>query len=251
MAGAGFFARRSEKGITGNIYSGLHEFPDMGFLLHVLRREDLFVDVGANVGSYTILACGAVGARGVAIEPVPSTFQRLCENVGLNHAEGRVQCLNIGVGRQSETMKFTSRLDAINHAVAENEPAGDTVDVQVRRLDSVLDGMNPVLIKIDVEGFETPVLEGAAAVLKRESLHAIIMELNGSGSRYGYNEDRILELMRQSGFASCAYDPLHRSLTDLNGKNANSGNTIFVRDKDFVLERINSAPPVTVLGKTF
>ncbi len=45
-------ARNGETGITGNIYCGLHEFPDMAFLLHVLREEDLFVDIGANVGSY-------------------------------------------------------------------------------------------------------------------------------------------------------------------------------------------------------
>lgn len=50
-------------GATGNIYVGLHEFEDMAFLLHVLRRTDLFVDVGANIGSYTILAGGAAGAK--------------------------------------------------------------------------------------------------------------------------------------------------------------------------------------------
>ncbi|WP_017364163.1 hypothetical protein, partial [Methylococcus capsulatus] len=46
-------------GATGNLYVGLHEFEDMAFLLHYLRPEDLFVDVGANVGSYTVLAGGA------------------------------------------------------------------------------------------------------------------------------------------------------------------------------------------------
>ena len=45
-------------GATGNIYTGLHEFYDMGFLLHFLRKDDLFFDVGANVGSYTVLASG-------------------------------------------------------------------------------------------------------------------------------------------------------------------------------------------------
>jgi hypothetical protein len=37
-----------EEGVTGNIYCDLHKFPDMAFLLHVLREEDLFVDIGAN-----------------------------------------------------------------------------------------------------------------------------------------------------------------------------------------------------------
>jgi hypothetical protein len=50
--GARFSVKRGKAGLTGNIYTDLHEFPDMAFLLHVLRADDLFVDVGANVGSY-------------------------------------------------------------------------------------------------------------------------------------------------------------------------------------------------------
>jgi hypothetical protein len=45
--------RRGMAGATGNIYTGLHESADMMFLLHFLRRGDLFLDIGANVGSYT------------------------------------------------------------------------------------------------------------------------------------------------------------------------------------------------------
>src|SRR5436305_696190 len=47
--------KKGMSGATGNLYCGLHEFNDMGFLLHFLRREDLFVDIGANIGSYTVL----------------------------------------------------------------------------------------------------------------------------------------------------------------------------------------------------
>ncbi|MEB3171773.1 MAG: hypothetical protein VKK43_10405, partial [Synechococcaceae cyanobacterium] len=83
--GSKFLVKTGDKGLTGNIYTGLHEFPDMGFLLHFLRVDDLFVDIGANVGSYTILACCAVGARGVAFEPVPSTYKKLVENMRINH----------------------------------------------------------------------------------------------------------------------------------------------------------------------
>ena len=61
--GSKFLVKPGETGLTGNIYTGLHEFADMAFLLHVLREDDLFIDVGANVGSYSILACAAIGAR--------------------------------------------------------------------------------------------------------------------------------------------------------------------------------------------
>jgi hypothetical protein len=50
------FAQAGMTGITQNIYVGRAEFREMAFLLHVLRPDDLFVDVGANIGAYTILA---------------------------------------------------------------------------------------------------------------------------------------------------------------------------------------------------
>lgn len=58
-------------GATCNIYVGLHEFEDMAFVLHLLRSGDLFVDIGANIGSYTVLAGGAVGAKCISVEPIP------------------------------------------------------------------------------------------------------------------------------------------------------------------------------------
>jgi predicted RNA methylase len=70
-------------GATQKIYCSLQEFEDMALLLHVLRPGDLFVDVGANVGSYTILAAGVCGANVISIEPVPSTFTHLADNIHL------------------------------------------------------------------------------------------------------------------------------------------------------------------------
>ena len=78
-------------GVTGNIYAGLHEFADMAFVLHFLRAGDLFADVGANVGSYTILASGVVGCRTVAFEPDPVTAAALERNINLNKIAERVE----------------------------------------------------------------------------------------------------------------------------------------------------------------
>jgi FkbM family methyltransferase len=250
VGGARFYVRTGETGLTGNIYTGLHEFPDMGFLLHLLRPGDQFADVGANAGSYTILAGGAVGADGVAIEPIPSTFRRLQENIRLNHLEDRVRALNIGVGNTPGTLKFTSGLDTVNHALADGEVAENGVDVEVSCLDLVLAGVEPLLMKIDVEGFETPVLEGAAKVLARPSLKAVIMELNGSGQRYGYDEAGLLKMMAAHGFETFSYDPFARALIELGGKNLESGNTLFIRDKAFVQQRLQSAPRYAVHGRT-
>lgn len=249
--GSKFLVRPGETGLTGNIYAGLHEFAEMGYLLHVLRSDDLFVDVGSNVGSYTILACAAVGARGVAIEPVPNTYLKLVENMRINHLEDRVICLNVGVGKESGWVSFTGDLDTANHVVTPSEYMGNVIQVEVRTLDDALKNQSAAVLKMDVEGYETPALEGAEETLRNPALHSIIMELNGAGDRYGYDESRILEMMFDCGFRTYAYDPLARRLTNLIGRNLASDNTLFVRNQEFVMDRLASSHQVNILGKAF
>lgn len=249
--GARFLVRAGETGLTGNIYTGLHEFEDMGFLLHYLRADDVFVDVGANVGSYTVLAGAAVGARCFAFEPVPETFARLVDNARLNHLDDRARCVNVGVGAEDGELWFSGDLDTVNHVLAAGETSAQAVKVKVASLDSLLGGESPALIKIDVEGFETPVLDGAQAVLKRPSLHAVIMELNGSGTRYGFDEQKIVVRMAEYGFGTYSYNPFGRALFNLHGKNLDSGNTLFIRDEASVLARLRAAPRVKILGASF
>lgn len=246
-----FLVETGETGLTGNIYTGLHEFADMGFLLHYLRPEDLFVDVGANVGSYTILACAAIGAKGIAFEPVPSTYEKLVQNLHINYLGDRVESVNSGVGAGQGTIAFTSDSDTTNHVVASGERYENTVTVNVTALDAALTGQFPSLIKIDVEGYETPVLEGARQTLRNTSLNAVILELNGSGSRYGFDERKILELMLNCGFRTYSYNPISRTLIDLDGKNITSGNTLFIRDRFFVEGRLKNAPKVEISGRFF
>src|ERR1035437_5920947 len=78
------WARKGMEAATANIYTGLHEFNEMGFLLHFLQPGDTFVDVGANIGAYSILASGVIGSRTISIEPVPTTFNTLQKNIVLN-----------------------------------------------------------------------------------------------------------------------------------------------------------------------
>ena len=104
------FAKKSRKGATGNIYLGLHEFEDMGFLLHFLRPGDMFFDIGSNIGSYTILAAKEAGANVIAFEPIPSTFQVLEKNIELNAISALVHPLNVGVGAKAETLIFSKTM---------------------------------------------------------------------------------------------------------------------------------------------
>lgn len=242
---------RQGEAISANVYTGIEEFADMGYLLHVLRKDDLFVDVGANAGAYTVLACAAVGARGHAFEPVPATYQRLLQNLHLNHLEGWVVGHNIGLGSAPGRAAFTTAQGSTNHVLAVGEPSALAIEVEMSTLDHALAEEAPSVLKIDVEGYETPVLQGAGETLKKKSLHSVILELDGSGSRYGYREDSALALMQDHGFRPYTYEPLTRTLIPLHGKHSRSRNTLFIRGVGEVAERLRAAPPVTIQGRRF
>jgi FkbM family methyltransferase len=251
VGGCRFLVKRGETGLTGNIYNGLHEFADMAFVLHFVRPGDWFFDVGANVGSYTLLACSVRGARGVAVEPIPDTFRRLVDNLRLNRLDERVEAINCGLGAEEGLLRFSAGEDTMNHALAPGESAAGAVEMPVSKLDTLTLGRVPALIKIDVEGFETQVLRGAHATLAMPGLKAVIMELNGSGRRYGFDESLLLRQMGEAGFRSYTYVPATRRLVDLGGKNLEAGNTLFVRDADFVAARLRDAETFAVLGRRF
>jgi len=236
-------------GATGNIYTGLHEFEDMSFLLHFLRKDDIFVDIGANVGSYTILAGSVVGSKCFSIEPIPTTFTALIDNVNLNGIYDKVSCLNIGIGAGNGQLKLTSILDSINHVKSTTDKETDLIiDVPVKKLDDVLGDEEPTLIKIDVEGVETEVIASAVKTLSRYSLIAVIMELTGSGKRYGYDETALHQKMLDYGFCPYLYLPFERKLQLLNTKNNNSGNTLYLRNVEKVRERLQNAVKFVING---
>lgn len=249
VAGSKFLVRPGETGLTGNIYSGFQEFAEMAYLVHVLRADDLFVDVGANVGSYTILACAAVGAKGCAIEPVPGTYSRLLENIRINHLDDTVESYNVAIGSQQGVVHFSSDMDVGNRALMPGERRAGEVVVPVTTLDELLRERSPSLIKIDVEGYETAVLQGASQTLARPSLHSVIMEVNGSGEKYGFDESVILQTMADFGFAGYAYSPWRREIAALSSGQAHQDNIIFIRQPDLVRDRLKSAPSIAVHGK--
>jgi FkbM family methyltransferase len=241
------FAKRGLTGITGSIYTGLHEFEDMSFLLHLLRDTDTFFDVGANVGSYTILASGVCGCRTLSFEPVPATFEILKKNIDLNHLQQNIKAIPAGVGYERELLHFTANQDTTNHVIPGTETMTDTISVLIVSLDEYY-SESPLLIKIDVEGFETEVLRGATNLLQQNSLKAIIIELNGSGNRYNFDDDLIHLNLTKLGFQPYHYDPFNRKLIEL--KSYGSFNTIYLRDLPFIKERLNSAKPFTVFSQS-
>ncbi|WP_316851305.1 FkbM family methyltransferase [Pedobacter agri] len=242
-----FYAKKRLTGITGNIYTGLHEFNDMGFLLHFLRKEDLFYDIGANVGSYTLLAAGICKSNTVAFEPISETFEILSQNMKLNHFDKLVITENMGVGDKIGELYFSTDSDTTNHVINSNEDTASTAKVPVINLDSYYQGYPPNLIKIDVEGYEGQVLDGASELLSAPGLKAIIIEIIGGANFYGSSNSNVHQKLTNHKFSPHNYDPFTRNLTP-SEPNSNC-NTIYIRDVDFVFQRVTCANHFTIFGE--
>lgn len=233
-------------GATGNIYAGLHEFEDMAFALHFLREGDVFADVGANIGSYTVLASAVAGAHATAIEPVPSTFVRLKNNISINNIEERVQLVNAGVGSSDGLLHFTSDRDTVNHVLPDGESNEHSIEVKIRTLDEICRNRIPTLIKMDVEGFELHALKGATNILSNNTLQAMIIELNGSSQRYGISDAEIHQFILSFGFQPYVYSPFLRTLKRM--KSHGEGNTIYIKNEKLASDRVASSPRYKVLS---
>lgn len=237
--GAKLLVRRGQSGATGNLYTGLHEYHEMAFVMHVLRAGDLFIDVGANVGSYTILAAAVAGANCIALEPSAESFAGLADNVKVNSVDDKVQLIAAAAGAQRGTTRLTVGLGPMNHVLREGEAAAG-VTVRVTTVDDVIGDRSPTLMKIDAEGCEVEVLEGAIHTLRNPALIALIVETDGFEERPGTRSGHAHRLVTDAGYAPCTYDPKKRSLLPRE-KGEVSSNIIYAKDIDAVRARVATA----------
>lgn len=236
-----FIAGIGETGLTGNLYTGFMEYEDMLFLLHALDPGETFIDIGANIGAYTILASKVVGAKSISFEPLPETVERLKDQIQINRLSDWVSIRNQGVGSKTGALYFTNNYDTINKVCLAGD-AQNTTRVEVITLDDELEDNKKYFFKIDVEGFEYNVIEGGKNILSSPNTSALIIELNGSSEEFGYSNEDIHNKLIGLKFQPVAYEPISRSLIKLNDFNKNGGNTIYVKNIELILERCRVAP---------
>ena len=138
-------------------------------LSKLLRRGDNFVDVGANIGLVTLHAAAIVGRNFWSFEPNPEVYARLLRHVQMNGLDAS-RAINKGLGTEPDTltMNLFGRHTGKATLVPGTVEAVRTVSVEVCRGDEALSGLDtgkPTVIKIDVEGFEVPVLQGLGRIL--------------------------------------------------------------------------------------
>lgn len=180
------------------------------FLEEWLRPGDTFWDIGANIGLYTLQAARLVGAGGSvhAVEPSPVNRAWLEENLTLNGGPRQVRLHPCALGCAQGQMTFCDE-DALAHL----SPDGNgTVEVSVQCLDTLAGTSELGLVKLDVEGYELPVLQGATLALREDRLPVLLFEMNHSLRRYGFEARDLFAFLESHGFRIGQYDPVTRSV---------------------------------------
>ena len=187
-------------------FSGDYE-PDLSQVVRrIVKAGDRCVDVGANFGWYTTLLAKLVGPKGHVhcFEPSPRVAEILRKNISINGLSNQVQVTQAAVGRQAGELSLVTgnASDSGNAHLASRGEVGDTV-VAVVALDEILadDFGNIAWLKIDVEGFEEPVLEGASQLLQCSPAPVLQIEVNSEAlERAGSSRDAILGRLRALGY---------------------------------------------------
>jgi FkbM family methyltransferase len=198
--------------VMWRIYSrGIYEGNTIRHLAKMLRRgafgkTPVFLDIGANIGVYSLLVAKLSPESQVhSFEPNPAALEILRSNIALNEVDN-IHVHAVGLSDKEETCRLynESMAQASLHKTGQH---GDYIDIQVRPLDAVLDdiGVSRVdLIKIDVEGHEPAVLDGAERMFAHNKRMAVIMEIDKNAALTG-TRDQLFRRMVDMGFS--AYIP--------------------------------------------
>ncbi|GAA2128632.1 FkbM family methyltransferase [Nocardioides bigeumensis] len=187
---------------------------ETAFLEPIVEPGDVVIDVGANYGYTSSYFSSEVGPEGfvLSLEPEPDTRSLLSHNMRTN-GHTNVEVVAAAAGAEPGTARlFRSGTNLATHSLSDAlvRNIKDSVTVEVVTLDELcairLDGRPPTVLKIDAEGWEWGVLEGAADVLRRYR-PALWMEFWPDGLRAnGHDPQWVLDLLTELGYAVTAHD---------------------------------------------
>jgi FkbM family methyltransferase len=172
---------------------------DYMFITSYLKENDVYIDVGANIGTTLIPAAKCVkGGTAIGFEPHPRIFKYLKENISLNSLENGVELYNCALGNERGYVEFSSnRNDDTNRVLR----TGKGIKVPVKLLDDVGEVYSKVdLVKIDVEGYEIFVIAGGVKTLKKtQCIYIEVAEDHFNSYRYSVKD--LLSALGEMGFS--------------------------------------------------
>jgi FkbM family methyltransferase len=169
-----------------------------------VRPGQVFYDVGANVGAYSLIAARGAGAHVYAFEPAGPNYHDLCRNIALNGCDEQISPLPIALWNETALVPFSHRV--LQTGVAMHTMGAALADAEFRqpvlayRLDDALATFGlpvPNHAKIDVDGPELKVLQGATRALQEREWRSILLEVD---PRHPHNDEAIVSLLAGYGF---------------------------------------------------
>lgn len=175
-----------------------------------LNKQNIFWDVGANVGFYSFAAAKIMNTNSkiFAFEPEPTTFNLLQKNIELNKMNN-ITALSIALGdTDGDKLLFPS--DTPNFGAHSFVQRTDYrvkkkgINININTADKLIDEMKidvPDIMKIDVEGAEILVLRGMKHLLTNEKLKMIFCEIHVNLlPLFGSSEEEVLEIFKEENF---------------------------------------------------
>jgi FkbM family methyltransferase len=204
------------------IYCRHFEAKERAFVNRFLRPGDVFVDVGANIGLFTLIAAACVGPTGkvVAFEPTTMTYARLQDNVRLNQFSN-VSCIKLALSDragQLDLTRSTGGFDAWNSLAEPTKGrtfSGEQVEVAgwdgYAREHGLIGRVT--MMKIDVEGWESRVLAGGKEAFARADAPVLQVEFTEeSAAAAGTSCSDLYRTLEGFGYRMFVYDPAKRTL---------------------------------------
>ncbi|MXV60955.1 FkbM family methyltransferase [Natronorubrum sp. JWXQ-INN-674] len=177
-----------------------------------LKDDDVFFDIGANLGVFSCFASQVV-SRGhiVAFEPYPPNYRQLNRNLSYNAPSSSYDVFDIALSNSQGSIEFSSPSNDTGNQTANISPTGDSIEVQEIPGDQLVTDRSvpsPTVVKIDVEGSEPLVIDGLEESLNHSSCRILYCEIHlpkKSGSRpsveyYGESQKSMLEKISKLGF---------------------------------------------------
>lgn len=209
--GRTIFHRPEDSGVTFPIlFYGEYELETTRAIKNLLEQGMTFVDCGAHIGWYTLLAARAVGPAGkvYAFEPAPSTFEILVRNVKANGYEDIVTAVPNAVSNKSGLQRlFFNERSSVSTKLFTSHGDQEFNEVEVISLDEFFrekDWPQVDLVKMDIEGAEKAALEGMKELSHRNAKIKLIIEVNFPNLAHtGISLEQLFEALQACGFSRC------------------------------------------------